>query len=205
MSDNTSKTAYSEIRSQLKTGDLVLFSGKRVMSAVIKAVTRSRWSHVGMVFNFPEYDFVTVWESTIHGEVRDVSSGHLKKGVQLVPLSNRVHRYNGRIAIRHLSKPIPKEKIDDLNTLRLELRDRPYEKDRMELAKAAYDGIAGKNEEDLTSVFCSELVAEAYQRAGLLTEDTPSNEYTPADFSAEKGLKLERGFALGEEISIADS
>jgi hypothetical protein len=44
----------------------------------------------------------------------------------------------------------------------------------------AYLGI---NKEDLSSLFCSELVAEAYQKMGLLTEQLPSNEYIPKDFS----------------------
>ena len=33
----------------------------------------------------------------------------------------------------------------------------------------------GKNKEDLSSVFYSELVAEAYQTLGLLDEKKPSN------------------------------
>jgi len=58
----------------------------------------------------------------------------------------------------------------------------------LELLKSAYDGPFGKNEEDLSSLFCSELVAEAYQRLGLLTEGTPSNEFTPADFGGDINL-----------------
>ena len=40
----------------------------------------------------------------------------------------------------------------------------------------------------MSSLFCSELLAEAYQRMLLLSEDMPSNEYTPADWSEEKGV-----------------
>jgi hypothetical protein len=55
--------------------------------------------------------------------------------------------------------------------------------------------------EDLTSLFCSELVAEAYQRLGLLDESTPSNEFTPADFSEAEGLVLLKG-QLGKETFL---
>jgi hypothetical protein len=87
----------------------------------------------------------------------------------------------------------------------VDLLNRPYEKDKLELIKAAYDGPLGHNEEDLSSLFCSELVAEAYQKMGLLREPPkglPSNEYTPKDFSEKKGLVLEKGASLSKEIPI---
>jgi len=61
------------------------------------------------------------------------------------------------------------------------------------------------NEEDLSSLFCGELVAEAYQNIGLLKEPLeglPSNEFTPKDFAEKRGLVLESGTSLGEEIPI---
>ncbi len=58
----------------------------------------------------------------------------------------------------------------------------------MQLFKSAYDFIGGKNKRDTSSLFCSELVAEAYQQMGLLTLDIPSNEFTPADFADLSGL-----------------
>lgn len=93
---------YAEVRKNLKTGDIVLFSGKSAFSKLIRLGSLSKWSHVGVVMNLPEYDFVTVWESTTSSRVEDVASGELKMGVQLVPLSERVNTYNGDISVRHL-------------------------------------------------------------------------------------------------------
>ena len=81
-----------------------------------------------------------------------------------------------------------------------------------ELAKAAFDMLDKKskydistlNEKNLEKLFCSELVAEAYQRMGLLSKnDTlhPSNEYIPHDFSSCESLVLLEGELL-EEIAI---
>lgn len=94
--------------------------------------------------------------------------------------------------------------VDELRKLRLELRGKPYEKNTSELIRSAYDGPFGENIEDLSSLFCSELVAEAYQRMGLLDEDVPSNEYSPVDFSSEAkdGLALLRGAKLLKERYI---
>jgi len=93
---------YSEIRETLRTGDIVLFSGKGGISAGIKWATLSRWSHVGMILKLVEYDFVTVWESTTLSDVADLESKMPRKGVQLVPLSARINRYDGDIAVRRL-------------------------------------------------------------------------------------------------------
>lgn len=195
---------YQSIRKELKTGDIVLFSGKGGISTGIKWGTLSKWSHVGMVLKLPEYDFVTVWESTTLSNTIDLDKNIPRKGVQLVPLSARVSGYDGDIAVRKLTGINEAEiDLDALMMLRKEVSGRPYEESKIELIKAAYDGPLGRNSEDLSSLFCSELVAEAYQRLGLLSEQKPSNEYTPADFSEKKGLSLMKG-SLGHEILIKD-
>jgi len=193
-----------QMRAKLKTGDVVLFSGKGGISAGIKWATLSRWSHVGMIVVLPEYDFVTVWESTTLSSIVDLDTKLPHKGVQLVPFSSRIEGYGGEVAVRQLDGvTFDDGDIKNLMLLRRKLAGKKYEQDKIELIKAAYDGPLGRNSEDLTSLFCSELVAEAYQRLGLLSEDKPSNEYTPADFSEKRQLKLLEG-ALGKEVILKE-
>ncbi len=197
---------YKTMRPEIKTGDIVLFSGKGGISAGIKWATISPWSHVGMVLVLPEYDFVCLWEATTIASLADLETGEFRKGVQLVPLSSRVQQYEGQIALRSL-KGVTFSQTDvvALMALRKRLAGRPYEQEIMELALAAYDGPFGLNTEDLSSLFCSELVAEAYQELGLIKSgkhDKPSNEYTPADFSSPKeDLPWKRG-SLGPEVNL---
>lgn len=200
---------YDDIRSQLKTGDILLFSGKGGISEGIKFFTVSKWSHVGMVYRFDDprdaKGSVFCWESTTLSNLEDADTGKLTKGVQRVELSERLERcFAGgyEICVRPLSSPLTNDMIRKLNDFRHDVSGRPYEKDKIELLKAAYDGIFGANKEDLSSLFCSELVAEAYQRIGLLTEKTPSNEYTPKDFSSEKSISLELGYSFLYETAI---
>ena len=193
-----------QMRAKLKTGDVVLFSGKGGISAGIKWATLSRWSHVGMIVVLPEYDFVTVWESTTLSSIVDLDTKLPHKGVQLVPFSSRIEGYGGEVAVRQLDGvTFDDGDIKNLMLLRRKLAGKKYEQDKIELIKAAYDGPLGRNSEDLTSLFCSELVAEAYQRLGLLSEDKPSNEYAPADFSDKRQLKLLEG-ALGKEVILKE-
>lgn len=184
-------TRYTEIRDQLKTGDIVLLSGKGLLSLGIKLITRSRWSHVGMVLRHQGQ--VQIWEST-----RECN-------VSLKLLSNRIgdiQDQSGEIALRRLTEvEFDANDHTKLSKLREALKGRPYEDDEIELLKAAYDGPFGQNKEDLDSVFCSELVAEAYQCLGLLDNRTASNEYTPKDFSQASGLTLLKG-KLGNEITL---
>ncbi|NQV35406.1 MAG: hypothetical protein HQ515_22120 [Phycisphaeraceae bacterium] len=197
--------AYGKVRPALKTGDIVLFSGKGGISTGIKWFTDSKWSHVGMVLRLPEWDAVLLWESTTLGNIADVESGKEHKGVQLVPLSERIQKYQGEASIRLLDIERTPEMLKKLSLLRAEVKGRQYEKHKIELFKAAYDGPFGANREDLSSLFCSEMVAEAYQRMGLLSEKKASNEYTPRDFcdKAKVKLKLLKGAKLAKEVLVS--
>lgn len=198
----TSAVSYSVLRDELKTGDLVLFSGKGPISAGIKLFTRSAWSHVGLVVRLPQFDSVLLWESTTLNDLVDLDSGVLRQGVQLVSLSARLARYDGPVSIRRLQDvTLGAQDWEALSSLRREVAGRPYELSNLELVRSAYDGFGGLNREDLSSLFCSELLAEAYQRMGLLDEAVPSSEYTPKDFAAKGGLRLLRGH-LGPEIEV---
>ncbi|MCG8427708.1 MAG: hypothetical protein MI754_10175 [Chromatiales bacterium] len=196
-------TKYEMIRKALRTGDIVLFSGKGAISHGIKLFTLSKWSHVGMVLKLPDTDTVFIWESTTLSNLADAVDGWQKKGVQLVLLSDRLRTYRGEASIRHLKGvSITNEKYKALMAFRKKMRNKPYEKSELELIRAAYDGPWGHNEEDLSSIFCSELVAAAYQELGLLSKDLPANEFTPKDFTEEKSLKLIGRATLGKEIPV---
>ncbi len=197
---------YATLRRTLKTGDLVFFAGRGLVSDSIKAVTDSRWSHVAMVMVLPEYDFVCLWESTTLSNLKDLNLGHSHEGVQLVPLSTRLRHYEGDMALRKLEDVrLGKRDLQKLMALRRRLSGRPYEESTLELMTAAYDGPLGEQKENLSSLFCSELVAETYQALGLIRcgrKDKSSNEYTPADFSeGTENLPWIRGH-LGPEIRL---
>ncbi len=177
--------SYDVIRPTLKTGDSVSFSGRGLASMVIRGATLSKWTHDGVIVIAPEIRTVLCWESTTLAKVADVESGTVKSGVMLVNFSQRIKTYNGEIGIRRLYTPLTTIERAILLDMQREVRDTPYEKNMLELFKAAYDGPFGLNIEDLSSIFCSELKAEYYKRIGRLPASKPANEYTPADFARE--------------------
>lgn len=197
---------YEEIRDQLKTGDVVLFSGKGFFSRAIKLFSHSKWSHVGIVVKIEDFDLVLLWESTGLSKVEDIIDGKRKKGVQTVALSDRLETYKGDISVRQLNGVVAQDGMDKLRDLRKLLKNRPYEKGHSELVRSLVDigGPLCENAEDLSSVFCSELVAESLQEMGVIDERLPSNEFIPKNFA--KGGRVEHyltpGFSYGDEIKL---
>lgn len=173
---------YDKYRPKAQTGDMVGFSGKGIASTAIKIATKSKWSHIGTVINSELWDMILSWETTLLCDVPDVDSGFIKKGVMLVPLESRILTYNGKVGIRRIRKPLTIEQLIILREFRQEVKNRPYEKNYLELIRSVYDGPFGLNTQDLMSLFCSELFAEVCIRMKLIGDKLPSNEYTPADF-----------------------
>lgn len=200
---------YEDIRPGLDSGDLVLFGGTSQISAVIKRLTGSPWSHVGMILRDAVNDLVLLWESTSLSALPDLDTGLARRGVQVVELSERIRTYQGDIAVRPLQcerTPMFRARLAET---RREFRGRPYEQNYLELALAAYDGPLGKQRAaNVLSLFCSELVAAALQRAGVLTRPAegglPSNEYVPGDCASGQLLErhLVQGARLDREIYI---
>lgn len=184
---------YREIRSSLKTGDVVLFSGNGLVAMGIRAGTRSKWSHVGMVYVLDGEVFI--WESSKVFSAKDMETGRQKKGVQLNLMSTRVEEVTGVVAVRRLANPLNASQLSEVKKFRQYAKGRAYEQNEIELVRSALPGFLDNQKEDLSSLFCSELVAEAYQRASLLKDNPPSNSYVPNDFAVMGKLW---GNSLGE-------
>ncbi len=194
---------YEDYRKMLHTGDIVLFSGTGAVSEVIKRASDSPWTHIGRVIQDGTFGQVLLWESTSLSPVKDINDNRVKVGVQTVSLSTRIALYEGVVGIRRLSNfPMNADRLSTLIHLRRKFRNRPYEKDMLEMAAAAIDSdwpiIKGlvTNTTDLSSIFCSELSAELDMGWLLLPSsagDEPSNEYTPGDYG--DGRKCEKLYA----------
>jgi hypothetical protein len=192
------KNYYKSFKHQLQIGDIVLFSGE---AGEVQLFTNSKWSHVGIVYK----------EATNHADAILLEST-VAHGVHLVTLEERVEQYDGDISFRHLNVKRTSSMRRALINLYQELRGRAYESRDIqglkELSNASIDSLdktsgVTLNKENLSKVFCSELVAEAYQRMGLLSSNNPlypSNEFVPKDFSEEKELDLLKGELLKELI-----
>ncbi len=172
---------YENARDILDTLDILLFSNKGPISTIVKLATRSTWSHVAAVLKIR--GSLYCWESTTLNESETVS-GVVKKGVQLTPLYKRIADYSGEVAFRTININRDKDFLVKLDAFKKKVDNLKYEENYWELFKATFDvGRGWRNRENLETIFCSELVAEALQVTDIISDYPASNEYTPANFA----------------------
>ena len=181
---------YQVLRASLESGDLLLCSGTRMFSRLIKKFTKSDWSHVAFVIRLKAIDRVMVLES-----VESV-------GVRTVPLSTYLIDYSGSgrgysggmVLARHTD--LANKLADDSEVLSyliqsaVDLLGYPYDKD--EILRIAGRIVFGDQQDPTRDreYICSEFVHECYKRVGI---DIPFNRkgyIAPADFASQAKVNL---------------
>jgi len=208
--------ALDEKLPHLQTGDVVLFHGTERASRVIEWGTWSYWSHTMMLVRNPSPELVQMYSIQLYQDMKkgadldidfekdgvyvfesdsDTFDKREKGGVQLVPLRLWMHE-NSKLygdemimAVRHLN--LPSRTGDDhqdfpkLEEFMRSVCGKSYEVHKKEL----YGSVHKLNKkDDLSSIFCSELVAASWKQMELVEEDAICSNFLPKDFSSEKGL-----------------
>lgn len=203
------KLSYKEIRSGLSTGDLVLSSGSSVFSKLIKELMGCKYSHLAMVVWGHDVGLspgrLYCWEATGRG-VGEVSWEQSIYTPRTDFLSRLVNPGAGDLAVRLLHGRLPSDAIDKFRAHRLDMIGREYERNKIEMLKACFPSLASvfhkANQQDLTSIFCWECVAAAWQAMGILPSDRSANSYPILDFVDGGKLPLQQGVSLGMEIPV---
>lgn len=187
---------------ELTSGDVILYSGKHPLHLRQKNVTGCRWSQVGLVLRLPNNPFAFIFESTKLSSCCDSIIGEIVHGVQIARLDDRIDNFEGKVAVRQIWPRLSKSSMLKLCCFVQEVHGRPFNASKWTAARAFRRRNAPH---DGSSFFCSELVAEAFQRIGLLPmppSGVSSNNYIPADFSSEYPssiLTLPIGYCLSTE------
>lgn len=176
----------SECRHELKTGDIVLFSGRSVAARVVQFFTGSPWSHVGIIICSEELPGQPLlWEATRLSKVRDVRCGQPADGVQLVSLQERLASYDGVVAFRRLAQPPTPDKLAGVSEWMASWHGKPY---RNYVGQWLRGLLQSQGLGFQAGGFCSELVAEVYRRWQILPMQRPSHHYVPRDFCDRRGI-----------------
>lgn len=169
----------------LKTGDIVLYSGRCKVARTIQLLTWCKWSHVGMIIIDDNYDEPLVYESTHNDRVPGLDLGRRTQGVQVVKLSDRLFGYQGDMAIQKLSGcNITQLDLERFNYFRKESVGVLFEDDFFEAFLSMFKWI--DSYADFTTRFCTEHVGGSWVALGLLPDNYNVHKLTPADFAKQR-------------------
>lgn len=155
------KANYEDIRSSLKTGDLVFCSGNYYFSKVIQYFTKSVWSHVGVIYKDEQLGRVLILESEVG------------IGVRLAPVSKYLKDYHGRnkpykgnIVVANINPPVDVKQVNNAISFGLDELTKPY--DNFEILRIMVRILfrITRRTRDRKYI-CSELIDACYHKAGL--------------------------------------
>jgi len=182
----------------MKTGDILLFKGSGVFSALIMALPSAEYSHVGIFIDHPIHGKL-VFESTSLGTLPDVVTGDLVCGVQITDADNRIADYDGEVFLRPIKGELTQDQMRSIFEFIEKWHGTPYEEDNRQLYNAQVDIFPwNKNKPDASTLFCSETVIMCLRDAKIIIDDGISpNEFTPTDCS-DGSIVLINGLEFGD-------
>jgi hypothetical protein len=186
-----------ESNKKFKTGDILLcddlgYSSWGLFSWFIKFMTKSDFSHIGMIVVDPEFTNIPlkgiyVWTSGI-SDTTDAEDNTKKFGVQFIPYDHFVKTYQGKIYIRRIEFKKEEEynKIFNNQTLKeihKVVYDKPYD-------IIITDWIEAYCKKDLkpqktSRFFCSALIGYIYTKLNLFDDNLDWSILYPNYFSSE--------------------
>ena len=172
---------YCNIRERMQPGDVIAFSGKKALSELIKKATASNVSHVGVVI-----ETRLEMDGSSQGRLFKQIAEATGSGVKFTKLSDLVKEYQGELwwlPLSSESRGRLKENSQNFFDFLIDSRGAPYDS-LAALIRAWADGLDSlgvtRNEEDFGAFFCSELVAGALEKGGVI-ENVNASEVTPID------------------------
>lgn len=162
--------------------DILLFSGKGLISYITKFLTFSKWSHVGMIIID---DKPLIWECQKLNNVSDHYTKKCKKGLQKVDLYDRIKDYDGEVWLRRLLMNRDENFYNKLKEIKLQkFKSLEFCTNFFRLFNTILPESIdiGKSR----GFFCSELVALIFIQMKIIGSEIEPNKYNPSDFDTGK-------------------
>lgn len=149
--------------SALKTGDVLLLSGKTFPERIICFLTHCEFSHCAMVVRIK--DKIFLWEA-------DIGQGK-KKGPRMIPFDQKLKRYKGykTAAVVRIKKEL------DMSAF-LKAAEKNFD---LTMDECMFAYFLGRSESD-GSVFCSELLAKTLRDSGVTKKGELCRGVSPSRF-----------------------
>lgn len=165
----------------LKTGDLVLFSGNYCTSKVIKCLSKSKWSHVGLVWENP---YGLNGKYLLSSDITDVENG-----VQLIKLDTMFENYKGEVWYRSINT-YDSKRFYLLNPIYKETFGVDYNFFPPDVVRLIYKKYFGCRRKSTKWFVCSTYISYVLTRLGFLEYKTDWTLVHPKDFINNDNLKF---------------
>jgi len=200
---NSTRISLDEAASITRSGDIWLFTGRKLADRAIRAATNSPVNHVGVVLAIDDLPPL-LWHAELGKSSIDVWTGERQRGAQLHRLTEAaatwVNRYGQRAYFRQLDPIATPDMENSALAVVAELSGRGFPT-TLGLMSRWIRGRA-RRAVSLEDVYCAEVAARTYQRMGLLDDRRPVNWYDPGKFWSGDRLQLVGGATLGPEIGV---
>jgi hypothetical protein len=180
-------SSYEAVRSQIKPGDVIAFSGSDLPAKVVKVATASQYVHVAIVTwvdqRVDKNNAILIAESHVDWSLPSVGTGDRRLGVQFQWLSDRMD-----------TQPPPiwwvplKQRLDEAGLIQMQrwLQRVEDEKTPYDFRQAIGAGLMSlkvgmTNPADDAAFFCSELVTKSLQIAGVVDASLNASEQLPVN------------------------
>ncbi len=184
--------SYDAIRPHIKSGDVLMFTGKYWISAIIKLLTHSSYSHAGIV---------AWWNKRLM--VMEADS----KGVVVSRLSSKLDKYKGEVEWYVCRKEISDEDRKKMVDFAQEELGKSFAKWRALLFgwRVFFKKSLSKKDEFRRSnkLFCSHYVAEIYNHIGIdLKKNREDRFMSPRDIANSHQLEKKGVFITKKRIFL---
>ncbi len=176
------KVQYLALREHVEAGDLLFYAGDDDISMLIREVTQSIWSHIGIVFKIDNLDRILLLESVESFGVRLIPVSRYIKGVA-EDIEQDAIMPNARLVVaRHTQ--LTEENTRALVNFGLDQIAQPYDLDEIRRIMQRIRIGEGKASRD-RAYMCSELVYECFHAIGIDFQYNALGFISPQDIWAD--------------------
>jgi hypothetical protein len=177
--------SYSELRSQVNPGDVIVFSGKDIPSHVVKIATQSDYVHVAIVLSVEDDrddgNCILLAESHIDTSLPSIGTGECRQGAQVQWLESRLQNCQDPVRWAKLNPELNPAETVKLQSWLWEIEQQKVSYDYLQAISA---GMGICKTTDFSALFCSELVTRALQLVGRVFPHINPSATTPAQVMA---------------------
>ena len=151
---------YNDIKNNLDTGDIILFSCNATFSNFIKKISNSIFTHCGIIIKL--YNKLFILECDFDDEYDYITSSY-KKGVHLVNLEKKINMFGNLFCYRKLKgNKLEKKKLTNI------IKKTYFYQFELNIIKLILNYIGLNLFKSKNKMMCSEYISYVYYKIGVL-------------------------------------